>query len=73
VILFETAIPALKFVKENFGRVGLVLSDVSMPEMSGMEFLLEVRQDRNLKGLPVICMAISFEIIHLPISFSDVW
>lgn len=34
--------------------VDVVLSDINMPEMSGIEFLQEVKKDESLKGTPVI-------------------
>ncbi|NOX26191.1 MAG: response regulator [Deltaproteobacteria bacterium] len=34
--------------------VDVVLSDINMPEMGGVEFLKEVKNDRVLKNVPVI-------------------
>lgn len=37
----------------NTERVGLVISDLNMPEMDGLEFIREIRKRDKLKNLPV--------------------
>ena len=37
----------------------LVISDVDMPEMNGFEFLREIKNDDNLKKIPVIVLTTS--------------
>ncbi len=43
---------ALKILHDAW--VDVVLSDINMPEMSGVEFLQEVKKDEELKDTPVI-------------------
>ncbi len=43
---------ALKVMHDAW--VDVVLSDINMPEMSGVEFLQEVKRDEGLKDTPVI-------------------
>lgn len=44
----------LVFLKECKARV--ILSDINMPEMDGYEFCKTIKEDRNLKDIPVILM-----------------
>lgn len=39
----------------------LILLDINMPKMNGLEFLHEIRQDENLKSTPVIVLTTSDE------------
>jgi len=43
---------ALEILEETW--VDVVLSDINMPEMGGIEFLQEVKQNEVLKNIPVI-------------------
>lgn len=36
------------------GKVGLVLSDINMPNMDGLEFLSRVRAEQEWQSLPII-------------------
>ena len=38
-------------------RPALVLVDVMMPRMDGLELISQIRSDRNLAGIPVIAMS----------------
>jgi two-component system chemotaxis response regulator CheY len=52
--VFEAAdgLQALKILKEH--RVGLVLSDINMPNMDGLELLRTLRASVEWRSLPVI-------------------
>lgn len=39
----------------------MILLDLNMPKMNGIEFLKELRRDEKLKGLPVIVLTTSKE------------
>jgi CheY-like chemotaxis protein len=41
------------------GNRRLVLLDINMPQMSGLEFLQELRQDETLKSIPVVMLTTS--------------
>jgi len=43
---------AFKMLKKD--KVGLIVSDWNMPNMTGIDLLKAVRQDSNLKGTPFI-------------------
>jgi len=46
---------ALKILTEN--KVDLVLSDINMPEMSGIELLAKIKGDPSLSAIPVIMIS----------------
>lgn len=46
---------ALKVLAEN--KVDLVLSDINMPEMSGMELLAKIKEDPALSSIPVVMIS----------------
>ena len=48
----ENGTQALSLLKQTI--VNLVIADVHMPDMNGLELLKEIRLDNNLKDLPVI-------------------
>jgi two-component system chemotaxis response regulator CheY len=43
---------ALQKLRES--SIGLVLSDINMPKMDGLEFLGKMKSDTNLKNVPVV-------------------
>jgi two-component system chemotaxis response regulator CheY len=43
---------ALEVLKTN--TVGLILSDINMPNMDGIEFLTRIKADEEFKSVPVI-------------------
>ncbi len=51
----ETEAPALPDSRR------IVLLDINMPKMNGIEFLQELRQDENLKATPVVVLTTSDE------------
>ncbi len=40
--------------KLKLGKVGLILSDINMPNMDGLEFLGKLRADQSFEHVPVI-------------------
>lgn len=53
VIPKESARSALEYLRENHNDVDLILLDLMMPEMSGLEFLKKMYEDDKLKRIPV--------------------
>lgn len=54
IVLCENGRKALAILQRE--KVDLVLSDVMMPEMDGMELLREIRKNVNISHLPVIML-----------------
>jgi two-component system chemotaxis response regulator CheY len=53
----EDGVEALAELKKE--KYDLILSDLHMPNMDGLELLKAVRSDRNLKNIPFIIMTIN--------------
>ena len=54
VFTAKNGIEALSILNEK--SVDLVISDIMMPEMDGVELLKEIRQDKNFSWIPVIML-----------------
>lgn len=54
IVEFETGVEAVAGLRE--AQVDLVLLDISLPEMDGTEVLAWIRQQDDLRGLPVIAL-----------------
>ncbi|MGR3311383.1 MAG: response regulator [Candidatus Brocadiales bacterium] len=53
---------ALVFLRnEKNGKPGIILLDLNMPKMNGLEFLKVAKQDDQLKKIPVIVLTTSRE------------
>jgi CheY-like chemotaxis protein len=64
----QNGIEALEMLRDRDGQSPrvpesrrLILLDLNMPKMNGLEFLKEIRQDENLKRTPVIVLTTSDE------------
>lgn len=55
VLAFDNAKDALKELKKT--KVNLVVSDVEMPVMNGVEFVSKLRKTKNYKNIPVIVVS----------------
>ncbi|MEW7279421.1 response regulator transcription factor [Aquimarina sp. 2201CG1-2-11] len=64
--IFDTVKEALQFLKIN--TVDLVITDMSMPDMNGIEFIKAVKQD--YKGLKVLAIS-TFSPLHYEPNFYD--
>lgn len=51
---------ALSFLKEKPSEVVLILSDINMPGMSGLELLSRIRHDYNAPPPPVVMMVTAY-------------
>lgn len=52
VLEASNGVEALKVLRSH--QVDLVLSDINMPEMSGLELLVQMKADQALASLPVV-------------------
>lgn len=58
----ENGVEALEHLRdESAARPFLILLDLNMPKMNGLEFLRELRKDEDLKMLPVVVLTSSKE------------
>ena len=54
IVEFETGVEAVAGLRD--AQADLVLLDISLPEMDGTEVLAWIRQQDDLRGLPVIAL-----------------
>ena len=50
-------VEALKILRENEGngaKIGLILSDINMPNMDGLQLLGEIKKTAGFKDIPVV-------------------
>jgi CheY-like chemotaxis protein len=53
---------ALKFLRDSANeKPAIILSDINMPKMNGIEFLKQLKSDDDLKHIPVIMLTTSKE------------
>ncbi|MBR3296789.1 MAG: response regulator, partial [Firmicutes bacterium] len=56
VLTADNGIQAIEMMRENSKKLSLVLLDLLMPEMSGIEVLRIVREDPELCDIPIVVM-----------------
>lgn len=62
LLLFKNGLEALSYLKQvKNSPPSLILLDLNMPVMNGLEFLLEIKQDQYLQKCPVIVLTTSNE------------
>lgn len=62
LIVAEDGERALAYLKEPGNRLpGLILLDLNMPRMGGIEFLRILKQDKLLRRIPVVILTTSSE------------
>lgn len=73
LLFAETGSEAKKVINENVGNLSLVLLDLNLPDMNGMDVLNEMQEDENLKAIPVIVLTADrdAEVASLDIGASD--
>ncbi|MFH1118186.1 MAG: response regulator [Bacteroidota bacterium] len=67
----ENGEEALEYLRNNKNELpGIILLDLNMPRMNGIEFLGIAKKDDNLKHIPVIVLTTSLEEIDRIDTFS---
>ena len=56
VIYAENGRECLEQMRKHAGTLSIVLLDLFMPQMTGFEVLEYVKQDEELKGIPIIVL-----------------
>ena len=60
---------ALDMLADNENSVDLILSDWSMPGLSGLDFLKEVRKQANLQDVPFILLTAEAQLYTILLAF----
>lgn len=56
----KNGLDALEYLKKTSNkRPGIILLDINMPKMNGIEFLQVVKKDNNFKSIPVVVLTTS--------------
>ena len=66
---FSNAYDALPYIKEHWSHLALVITDVRMPKMSGIELFVKVRE--LSLDLPVLFCSGSSDVLDNPVIKSD--
>ena len=56
VLFAENGLEALNILREHVGRISMLLLDINMPVMNGMELLRLMKEDAALSRVPVIVL-----------------
>ena len=56
VICAETGAEALEMTRDRIEMLSLILLDLNLPDMNGMEFLREIKKDMAMSRIPVIVL-----------------
>jgi two-component system chemotaxis response regulator CheY len=57
VLLAENGVEGLEVLKNNSGmsdRPKMIITDINMPKMDGIEFIKAVKKDRQFKFIPIL-------------------
>lgn len=62
LVVCENGAKGLEWLRANAQTLpGLILLDINMPVMSGLDFLDEIKHDTHLKKIPMIILTTSME------------
>ena len=59
ILLAENGVEGLEVLKENSSmndRPKMIITDINMPKMNGIEFIKEVKKDRQFKFIPILVL-----------------
>jgi len=59
ILLAENGVEGLKVLNDNSGmsdRPKMIITDINMPKMNGIEFIKEVKKDRQFKFIPILVL-----------------
>jgi CheY-like chemotaxis protein len=59
LIIHETAENALQYMRSKDDLPELIVLDLNLPKMNGIDFLKIIKSDNNLKAIPVIVLTTS--------------
>ena len=73
LLIAETGAEALEAVRKHFDTLSLVMLDLILPDMHGLDILREIKQDPDLSKIPVIVLTgdTESEVESLNIGASD--
>src|SRR5215467_4406460 len=59
IVTFADSTSALRYIQENRGKIFIIISDLHMPRMTGIELLASINADHELKmhAIPFIFLS----------------
>lgn len=61
LVTAENGEEAIRYLQDDTNKPGLILLDLNMPVMNGIEFLKVIKSDAKLKCIPVVVLTTSSE------------
>lgn len=61
LVIAENGEQAIRYLEEMPCKPGLILLDLNMPVMNGIEFLVHIKSDPELRCIPVVVLTTSRE------------
>jgi CheY-like chemotaxis protein len=72
IVTFRSATDALKYIQENRNGIFIIVSDLNMPKMSGIELLASINSEHELKmhAIPFIFLSDSRNSVEIESAYA---
>jgi signal transduction histidine kinase/CheY-like chemotaxis protein len=70
IVTYLNPLKALEWLKQNPHEIALIMVDMMIPEMSGIEFLDSIKSDTSLKDIPVVLQSGTADNLKIQTAFA---